>query len=221
MLELRLVSLNVVVLAESNNPRLLNPDFLERNEIVPKKWMWKPAQVLVLPPISNVTYENGVSIQVEETKLQFLVEDPKKVDWQNLLPVIITTYLDVLPHVSYKSVGLNYTFFADEPTGDEAEQLLVQKILKEGPWLRFGKGLTGAIVEFQYRASQPYLTLKAAVRQVTKEDKRVLESYVITANLHFDLAKDQTADRKAFINSLGSRYTEILDLAKQLPLGKS
>jgi hypothetical protein len=53
-MELKMVSTSVVVLSEGNNPRLLNPDFLERNRIVSAEW--KAQDVVVTPPFAQVVY---------------------------------------------------------------------------------------------------------------------------------------------------------------------
>src|SRR6266853_3597720 len=216
-LDLAHINTSVVVIAESNNPRLLNPDFLERNQIVPKGWTSK--NVVVTPAFSNVEYDNGVDIQVEDSKLQFSVKYPDKVDWKQLLPTIVITYLEVLPHVSYRAVGLNYLWHASAPTGKEAEAQLKKNLLVDGPWLKFGHGITGANIEFQYRASYPYLSIRVGVREGEKEGQKVLESYGIHANLHLAVTQDQKTERNAFITSLSTRYDEAISLVKQLPLG--
>ena len=95
MADFKLVNAAIVVLAESNNPRLLNPDFLERNKIVPEKW--EPKNVLITPPYATVQYAEGITISVEETKLQFAVDPDRLATWRELLPGIAIRYLEVLP----------------------------------------------------------------------------------------------------------------------------
>lgn len=95
MLDLTLQSVSIVILSDGNNPRLLNPDFLERTSIVPKEW--EAANVIVTPPLAIVTYTNGVTVQLDEQKVQFLCSTPSKFPWKRDLPGIATTFLDVLP----------------------------------------------------------------------------------------------------------------------------
>jgi len=215
MLEVKLTSVSVVVVSDGNNARILNPDFLERNEIVPKGW--KTQNVIVTPPIAAVQYENGVSITVEDAKLTFSA-NPAVFDWATGLPRIVSTYLDVLPHVSYRAVGLNYTFSSDNPTGKQAEEQLIRNTLKDGPWLKFGQGITGVVLELQYRGSQPFLVLRLGVRETIKPEGNVLEGYIFTANLHHDFNADQRIERREYIYLLGSRQTDVLNLIRLLPL---
>jgi hypothetical protein len=55
-MKLEIVNASVIVLSEGNNPRLLNPDFLERNRIVPAEW--KVRDVVVTPPFAQVNGRN-------------------------------------------------------------------------------------------------------------------------------------------------------------------
>jgi hypothetical protein len=217
-MKVKLANVSVVVLSDSNNPRLLNPDFLTRNDIVPSEW--KPTNVLVTPPIAVVQYENGAGVQVEEGKLNFIIADPDKVDWKNVLPNIVSKFLDTLPHVLYRATGLNYVLNSDEPRGQIAEDRLINSMLKNGPWLTFLNGITGTNIELQYRKSMPNLSLKVAVRETQQPEGKVLESYTFIANFHHEFEPGQRAERKKFINEIGARETEAIKLIDLLPLAK-
>jgi hypothetical protein len=217
MLDVKLANAGVVVLSAGHNPSILNPDFLERNEIVPKGW--RVAQVIVTSPFSSVRYDNGIQIQVEQAKLQFTVADPGKVAWQEIVPPMVIRYLDTLPHVAYNAVGLNYTFNSEKPLGQEAEDQLLGAMLVSGPWLKFGNGTTGAVVELQYRATEPHLNLKIGVRaRLVESAKMVLEGYTFIGNFHHDFQPDQKIERHAFIGGFGRRQDELLALINLLPL---
>jgi len=216
MLEVKLASSSVVVISEGNNPRILNPDFLQRNEIVPDTW--KPVNVIVTPPFASVQFENSLSITVENAKLQF-AQTSSSVNWQTELPRIAIKYLEVLPHVAYKAVGLNFAWKADTPVGQEAEDRLIAAMLRDGDWTKFGAGITGTIIELQYKKSQPFLALRIGVRLVQMPDgTSTLQSYIITTNFHHDFAAKQDAERKEFISQLAKRQSESLELIKRLPL---
>ena len=81
----------VVILSDGNNPRILNPDFLDRNAIVPPNW--KADNVLVTPPFAQVFYPEGVQIFIDENKLQFtcskLLRLIGRKDFQKLLMHIL------------------------------------------------------------------------------------------------------------------------------------
>lgn len=212
-----LVTASIVVLADSNNPRILNPDFLDRNKIVPGGW--SPTNTIVTPPFSTVQYAEGFSISIEETKLQFVADTLKLIGWKEILPAIAIRYLEVLPHVVYKSVGLNFTLSSNEPTAELAEKILMERMLKHGEWFNFKGGMTGVVLDLQYRASQPFLSVKLGAREIVQGEKRNLRGYFIVANYHHDFSPEQTDTRAQYIRHVGTKYNELLLLLQQMPLG--
>lgn len=216
MAEFKLGNASIVVLAESNNPRLLNPDFLERNKIVPKKW--NSTNILVTPPYATVQYQEGLTIAVEESKLQFAADPDRLTTWRELLPNVAVSYLEVLPHVAYKAVGLNFTLLGDDPKGEVAEQILIANMLKQGEWLGFGGGMTGVNLELQFRRTQPHFSVKIGVRETARGQEKVLEGYVIVANYHHDFTPDQADKRAAYVRELPTKHDELERFVKQLPL---
>jgi len=209
-MDLKLAKVSVVVLSEGNNPRLLNPDFLERNGIVPADWPVK--DVLVTPPLAQVTYENGVQFLVEIGKLQFQVNKPEAVVWQKKLPDMATSYLDLLPYATYRAAGVNFIFnaahYPDQP---------YIRLLKEGQWLTSAGGLTGAAVELQYQRELPYMTVRVGVQDSDDADPDSHGKLVFTVNFHHAFNPDDSGGRAAFIGSIGSLKTRFLEYAQTLP----
>jgi len=216
MLDLELLKTDIVVLSDSNNPRLLNHDFLERNAIIPRGW--KLSNVVVTPPFALVQYENGISIQVEENKLHFSCSKPSEFNWASELPKIASTYLDVLPHVAYKAVGLNFQLASKQPKGQDAEDQLIAKLMKKGPWLEHANGVTGVVIEYQFRKNQPWLNLRIGVHEAPSPQGNKLEGYVFSANSHYEFTPTDVTQRREYMTSLSEKYSEILQLINLLPL---
>ena len=209
---LEITNVSIAVLSEGSNPRLLNPDFLARNGIVEE---WEVKDVIVTPPFARVLYENGVSIIVEETKIQFQANNPDQVSWRSELSRMANAYLSVLPHVDYTSAGLNFTVAWVMPS--EVNKQLVSKMLREGPWLKFDGGITGASLELHYRSSQPYLNLKVGTGLLQKGDKRE-NAFLFVGNFHHDFSSPQRDERKEFISSLNKRQSELFNLIELFAL---
>ncbi len=219
MLTLTLREASVVVISDSNNPRLLNPDFLERNSIVPRQW--QVSNTLVTPPFSMVEYSNGVRIQLEESRLQVLKKDPREENWGSELALITTTLLDVLPHVTYRATGLNYVLTSDEPRGRSAEDQLIERLMQRGPWETAENGLTGLNLEFQYKNSTPQFSLKVGARQQPGSATFDLEGYLLVGNVHHDFGPEDRAERRSFIGQLSDHYKTVNELIHLLPLDPS
>ena len=217
MLELTLKSVSIIIVSGGNNPRILNQDFLSRNlGVVPSDY--KTKDVIVTQPLSLVRYENGLAIQMEENKLSFAVSRPAELQWQEILPQIANRLLEVLPHVAYKAVGLNFALSSEAITGEAAEAELIDTLLAKGDWFDFSGGLTGSIVEFQFRNSRPQLNVKVAVEETITESGKSLSGPFMLANFHQEFTPEDTEERRAFINGLSSYEQQFREFGHLLPL---
>jgi hypothetical protein len=196
-MELNLANVAVVVLSEGNNPRLLNPDFLD---------------VLVTPPFAHVMYENSVQFLVEIGKLTVQINQPHVVDWESVLPEMATAYLELLPHVPYRAVGINFVFFGDTPP-----ERPFTRLLKEGPWLQAEGGLSRATIELHYLERLPQLNVKIAVEESAHPGGGKVDRLVFRVNYHRDFAQDETQARAEHIRSIGFLKSRFIEFAAFLP----
>ena len=98
-------SVSVVVTAEFHNPSILNPDFLKIHEVVPADWT--VAEALTTPPVSVVKYNNGVEWTLDQSRLTVAEKSgPGFADTYRIHQLVVG-YLRRLPHVPYRSLGLN------------------------------------------------------------------------------------------------------------------
>ncbi|MDO8438278.1 MAG: hypothetical protein Q7S69_09025 [Nitrosomonadaceae bacterium] len=215
--KLKLETVTAVIVSDGNNPRILNQDFLERNDIVPAGW--KEKQVIVTPPFSLVEYE-GFSVQMEENKLSITAKNVSSFAWDQLLPKVAIRLLEVLPHVSYKAVGLNFSLYAETIIGRDAENKLIEQLLTKGDWLNVHGGITGALVELQFRKSFPHLNVKVGVRETISDKGRQLGGYTVMANFHHDFESKNVNERIAFISKVAEYEKEIHQLINSLPMFK-
>ena len=98
-------SVSVVVTAQFHNPSILNPDFLVSREIVPADWT--VAETLTTPPVSVVKYENGVEWSVDQSRLTVAEKSGPAFGVSYHVHPLVIAYLQKLPHVPYRSLGLN------------------------------------------------------------------------------------------------------------------
>ena len=98
-------SVSVVVTAEFHNPSILNPDFLKICGIVPQDW--NVAETITTPPISVVKYDNGVEWTVDQSRLTVAERSGPEFGDTYRVHGLVVEYLRQLPHVPYRSLGLN------------------------------------------------------------------------------------------------------------------
>lgn len=210
-----LQTVTLVVLSASNNPRLLNADFLKRNGIVPEDWA--VADTLVTSPVAQVTFENGLQIVVEENRLHCGASRLDQIDWQTVLPGCAVAYLSLLPHVSYGGVGLNFVYSGEPPDGGDAAALMIGGLLRPGDWMNGQGGVSGAAVELQYRNRQPQMNVKISVVGAAGADGQESKRLMFNVNFHHDFRPEAQALREAYIRSLPERQAAIRAFLDTLP----
>lgn len=209
-MDLKLQNASVVVLSEGNNPKLLSHDFLARNGIVPEDWQIR--DIVITPPFSQILYENGVQFTVEINKLQVRANNPELIDWEKELPAMASKYLELLPHVTYKGVGINFVYFSENLAENPLEGLL-----QEGPWLHREGGLSGASVELNYREQIPQFNLKIEKKSVPAQDGDFQSRLVFNVNYHHNFEPGQERERIEYIHTIARLRNRFLDYAKSLP----
>ncbi len=209
-MNLKLQNASIVVLSEGNNPKLLSHDFLARNQIVPEDWQIR--DIVVTPPFSQILYENGVQFIVEINKLQIRANNPELIDWERELPAMASKYLELLPHVTYRGVGINFVYFSENFPENPFERLLW-----DGPWLNREGGLTGASVELSYREETPQFNVKIERKSAPGRESGSRSSLVFSVNYHHDFEPDQERERVEYIHTIARLRDRFLDYAKSLP----
>lgn len=208
---------NIVVLSDGNNPRILNPDFLSRNEIIPAGWA--VSEVIVTPPLSLVRYAEGYLIQMEENKVTFGVREPSEVQgWEAVLSRIANRFLEVLPHVSYRAVGVNLEIESDSIAGRDAEHALMDALLSHGDWRTFMSGMTGSVIEYQFRDQQPNLNIKISISEQKTPEGVQLFGPMAKANFHHTFQPEETEQRERFIEGIEDCKSSLLQFVRLIPI---
>lgn len=215
MLPVILENVAIVVLSASNNPRLLNGDFLKQHGIVSNEWI--VTDTLVTPPFAQVTFENELQIMVEENRIHFRANGLKGFSWEDELPRIAIDYMKLLPHVHYGDVGINFTYISNEPHGEAAEEAVISKFLKPGPWLECDAGITGTVLELQYRKEFPYMNVKIGVLETFKPEGKKLEGLIFNVNFHHAFQSNQYEERTSYLKSISLRKEQFFHFLETLP----
>ena len=164
-------SVSVVVTAQFHNPSILNPDFLASREIVPAEW--KVAETLTTPPVSVVKYENGVEWSVDQSRLTVAERSgPEFGDSYRVHPLVIA-YLRKLPHVPYRSLGLNCQVSKHQAN---PRRWLIERFGAQ--WLSKERAVLGVTPKFALDAGDA--VCHVSVADAPKDGERV----VLDCNMH-------------------------------------
>ncbi len=178
---------SVVVVANDHNPTILNPDFLERQGIVQEGWGWEVmGPAITTPPFATVSYDSGVTVSVESHRLQVIDTSALGVPQSSKVVDITQKYVEVLPHVRYSAVGINFRSFVEHA---DANAFLKDHFLKSGVWDNEAHPLQTVGLKLVYPLDGGRLTFSLdseIVTQRLEEESIQVSGILIHANFHRD-----------------------------------
>lgn len=156
----------IVIAVKTQNPTILNEDFLKYSGIVPQEWTLAQAPTYT-DQIAQVLFTNGFSLAVQPDRVMFLeaLGENKPLDTVSAAN-IANRYVDTLKLAEYQAVGINcrgYVSYATEPNG--ANKLITEHLLTPGTWQNFTDKPAQASVNFIYDFPDKKLSL--AVNEAT------------------------------------------------------
>jgi hypothetical protein len=206
---------SVVVVASDHNPTILNPDFLERQGIVQAAWGWRVAGLpITTPPFATVSYDSGVSVSVETSRLQVLDPSAENGPPPSKAVEVARRYVEVLPHVRYSAVGTNFRSLVERA---EAHAFLKGHFLKSGPWDNEAHALKAVGLKLVYplEGGQVTLALDAGtVTQRLEEERTEVSGVLIHGNYHRDCrgypSQDQVIEHLGQADKDWTYYQDLL-----------
>ena len=175
----RVHSVSVVVTAEFHNPSILNRDFLVSKGIVPKDW--EVVEAITTPPVSIVRYAKGVQWTVDQSRLTVVENCGAPFRNEYLVHRLVVAYLEKLPHVPYRSLGLNYVVSIKQ---DDPEQWLSHRFLRSGPWIESEPKVLSMVPKFTLNAHGAVCHLSFSAGQNTPNRGEPETAVIVSCNIH-------------------------------------
>lgn len=175
-MQIDLVGFSIVVVAQSNNPTLLNPDFLRHNGIVSSHRVLHGEQPpLTTPMFSQVAFEDGLVVRADPERITFAQSgDPLARDDIDC-PTVAKGYLRTVPHVPYTAIGLNPKVVIWNPPFTRLSKMLHA----EGNWMTFGSHVPSFELKATYQIADRQLALTLQGAETERGD-----ALICTANIH-------------------------------------
>ena len=189
-MQIDLVEFSVVVVAQSNNPTILNPDFLRHNGIVSsKRALSGERPPFTTPLFSQVSFDEDLTVQADPERVTFAQTAhglaPKDID----CPAVAKGYLKTVPHVPYTALGLNPRAVISSPPFARLSEMLHT----EGDWMAFADIAPRFELKAKYQMTDKRLTLTL---QEAPND-----TLVCHANFHRDVDIEET-NQQMRVNSV-------------------
>ncbi|MGH8608488.1 MAG: hypothetical protein ACREX9_14065 [Gammaproteobacteria bacterium] len=178
---------SVVVVANDHNPTILNPDFLGRQGVIQEGWGWKVVgPAITTPPFATVSYDSGVTVSIESHRLQVIDSSAPGSPQSSKAVNITQKYVEVLPHVRYSAVGINFRSIVEHA---DANAFLKARFLKSGVWDSEAHPLQTVGLKLVYPLDGGRVTLSlngGTVTQPLEKEIKQLSGILIHANFHRD-----------------------------------
>lgn len=195
--DLELIELSVVLVADSNNPSIINPDFLKHNRIVDAGYEVQDFPIST-PAFSQVAYKNGITVTSDPARVLF--QQTRELAKANVVsPGIAKRYLQCVPHVPYRAIGINPKGFR-RILGQEPN-VIANMLRDKGSWMSFHDVNPSVQLKAIYRYDGRVISLDVMGTQRTENDQKV-PGVMFQANVHRDLAETNVPSRIGFLQSV-------------------
>ena len=202
--DVRLSGISVVLVANSNNPTILNQDFLYHNGLVPKDWtLEKNMPPVMTPAVSQITFENGFKVIAELNRILFEQFTVPLKEEDIVCADIAKRYLRTVPHVPYTAVGINLHGYRTYQK--QASETVSDLLIKKGGWMNFREAAPSFQVKAVYGYEDKTITLDIAENFIKEKDAKEVPAVVFNANIHRDISDETNQQMRV------SKLVSILD----------
>lgn len=211
-----LEELAIVVLAKGLNPASFTPDFLVHSGIIPADWalVRKPT---ISPQLSQVVFQNGISLTAEPNKVTFSESVMAKADEELTIAKLAAQYVETLPNAAYLAVGINpqkVVPFSDRPK--DVHTFVTQTLLQPGPWQELGNAPMQASLNLAYQLEDWRLQLSLNPTELRLPGDALMPSLLFAGNFHYELKADGAEARKTELLEAIASWSEQLDCYRSL-----
>ena len=175
------VNFSIVFAAKSNNPTVLNPDFLKYNDIVDSSLALKQPPICT-EQVSQVVYQNNLSITSQLDKVVFSMDEPHKNKGFQFAYEVSKKYLKCIPHANYIGIGINPQYILVLDKNSSAYEYIISNFMNSKI---VNKDLSS--IDFSFSFSKDESTscsIKISSGKKLMEDKTIHNAIMIQANLH-------------------------------------
>jgi hypothetical protein len=208
----------IVIAVPTQNPTLINEDFLKYSGIVPSDWQLA-RQPVYNQQVAQIVFENGTSIAAQADRVMFLQAIGDRPLSEIAIADVARRYVETLKKADYRAVGLNFrSYFSYGTDTDAPREFINKQILSSGDWQNFGSQPMRASVTLNYTLEDNRtlnVTVNDATIQFPEKDTEAITLFA--ANFSEDLSELPAESRLKAIASATDRWEDdLLTLSKLL-----
>lgn len=200
------INFSIVFAARSNNPTILNPDFLKFNGIVDESFELKEKPICT-EPFAQVSYKNHINIISQLDKVVFSINITDGINEQfDVVYNIAKKYLKCIPHVFYTGIGINPKYFLKSPEGMTPERFILDNFIKEKDELN---KLLSISVKFTFQAYENTKCTMEVMPGEIEENDIMSQGVIVASNFHHEIPTDYDGKIESMISILDSYKKDI------------
>ncbi len=180
------IDFSIVLAAKSNNPTILNPDFLRCNNVIDESWKLKQSPICT-EPFASVIYENGVSILSQLDKIVFGINKPGSKEDFAAISAVAIAYLKLIPHVNYHAIGINPRYILYLDNGIKPEKFILETFIID-KYIKFKPLSAGFNISFDAK-NNAKCNFSISSSIITEKDG-TKDVILVGANFHHNVTED-------------------------------
>lgn len=202
-----LVEFSVVLLATSNNPSILNPDFLRYNDIVDASWQVQEPRIST-PAFSQVIFKDGLTVTADPDRIIFAQTGDRLAAADIVCPEMAKRYAEKIPHVPSRAVGINPKGY--RRSEGEAADRVADALIDTGEWMAFQDVIPEIQLKAVYRYAKRTIFLDIVEASKRETDGRQIPGMLFQANIHRDITETSPRERIVSLLSIIDSWKEDL-----------
>jgi hypothetical protein len=202
--------LAIVISVKTQNPNLLNEDFLKQTGIIPSDWKLARDPIYT-DRVAQIVFENGFSIAAQPDRVMFLeAVGDKEIDTISA-GEIAQKYVATLKLADYQAVGINFRSYVAQNSPEAANEYINNELLAAGSWQDYGAGAVRASVNLVYDLSERQLNLSINEASIQFPEQPATPVVLFAGNFSYDASKIAADDKATEIAKVIGNWQQDLN----------
>ena len=186
--------LAIAISAKSLNPTMLSQEFLKQTGIVPSDWELGKQPVLG-QNLSQVTFQNGVSIVAQPRTITFMESLGTKKPSELNIPNVARQYVEKLSNAEYQGLSITPKSLVPFPGNNEgARNFITKTLLSPGAWQEYGNAPVQAGLNLLYQLDRCQFSLSINEAKIQMPDKSAIPALLFAGNFNYNLGAENPQD---------------------------
>ena len=203
---LRLSEIVVVLVDESNNPSVLNPDYLLSLGISEEKWTVENS--ISTPMYSEVEFNHGLSLRSTPNRVLVGQEGNSLIPEEIGAPKVAKNYIHSLPYSKCSAIGLNFTGYRE--WSGSLTRSVSDALRDRGEWLSFQGAKPEVELKARFQQQSRAITLTVSVERPKQLDAVASEEMRFRANFRHDIEVENEDSPLGTLDSVLDSWQSVL-----------